>query len=75
VDEKIAEGVDKPFDLLSDPNNNDRRAEKRAKNPVESGRGKNKKQKIVSLSHPHLKTLNILKEQLNDGSLTETTEE
>jgi hypothetical protein len=38
--------IDKPFDLLIDPNRNDKRAEKRATNPVESGKGKGKNQKV-----------------------------
>ncbi len=66
VDEQIAEGNEKPFDLLSDPHGHDRRAEKRAKNPVENGKGSGRKQKIVSLSHPHLSTFNALREQLKD---------
>jgi hypothetical protein len=71
VDKQIAEGIDKPFDLLTDRNRNDKRAEKRAKNPVESGKGKGKKQKIISLSHPHLVTFNALRNQLKDSDLTE----
>lgn len=75
VDEQIAEGIDKPFDLLSDPNRHDRRAEKRAKQAQKIGKGngtgKGKKQKIVSLSHPHLETFNALRNQLKDSNLTE----
>ncbi|MDF5717181.1 MAG: hypothetical protein PUP93_25765 [Rhizonema sp. NSF051] len=73
VDEKIAGGVDKPFDLLSDPNDNDRRAEKRAKEAKNTGKkpggGRQKKRKVVSLSHPHLKTFNALRKQINDTDL------
>lgn len=69
VDEQIAEGIEKPFDLLSDSNRNDKRAEKRTKNPVECGKGKGKKQKVVSLSHPHLNTFNALRNQLKESDL------
>ncbi len=68
VDEQIAADEEKPFDLLSDPNRHDRRAEKRAKNPVKSGKGANKPQKIVSLSHPHLETFNALRKQLKENN-------
>ena len=61
VDEKIAEGVDKPFDLLYDTNRHDRRTEQRAKNPKQ---GK-QQPKIMSLSHPHIDIFNKLKEQIN----------
>jgi hypothetical protein len=68
VEEQIMEGIDKPFDLLSDPNDNDKRAEKRAKQALKVGKGngtgKGKKQKIISLSHPHLETFNALRERL-----------
>lgn len=73
VDEQIAEGVDKPFDLLSDSNRNDRRAEKRAKQAQKQtkkpGGGREKKRKVVSLSHPYLNTFNTLREQLKDNHL------
>jgi hypothetical protein len=74
VDEQIEAGVDKPFDLLLDPNRHDRRTEKRANNPVTEGKGAGKKQKRVSLSHPSLSTFNKLKEQLKDTSTKETSE-
>jgi hypothetical protein len=73
VDEQIAQGVDKPFDLLVDSNRNDKRTEKRAKNPVQEGKGKGKKQKMISLSHPHLNTFNKLKERLKDTNLAEVS--
>ena len=75
VDEQIAAGENKPFDLLCDPNNNDSRAEKRAKlaekNNKKPGGGKDKKRKMVSLSHPHLNTFNALREQLKESILPE----
>lgn len=75
VDEQIAEGVDKPFDLLMDKNRNDRRAEVRAKNAQKVGKGngtgKGKKQKIISLSHPSLQTLDELRQRLQESNLSE----
>ncbi|MEC4811900.1 MAG: hypothetical protein SAK29_01250 [Scytonema sp. PMC 1069.18] len=79
VDEQIAEGVDKPFDLLTDPNRNDRRAEKRAKQADKVGKqrggGKKKKRKVISLSHPQLETFNALRSQLKDSDLAEVPAE
>ena len=75
VDEQIEAGVDKPFDSLSDPNRHDKRAEKRVNNPVTEGKGSGKKQKKISLSHPHLRTFNTLREQLKDGNVKEVTED
>ena len=79
VDEQIAEGINKPFDLLSDPNRNDRRAEKRTKQAEKDGKkpggGKDKKRKIVSLSHPNLKTFNALRERLKDTNLEVSTDD
>jgi hypothetical protein len=76
VEEQIAEGIDKPFDLLSDPNRHDRRAEKRIKESEKSGKkpggGKEKKRKVVSLSHPSLDTFNALRERLKDTNLSES---
>lgn len=75
VDEQIANGVTMPFDLLTDPNRHDKRAEKRAKNAQKVGKGngtgKGKKQKVVSLSHPNLETFNALREQLKESNLSE----
>jgi hypothetical protein len=74
VEEQISEGVDKPFDLLTDPNRNDRRTEKRTKKAEKSGKkpggGREKKRKVVSLSHPHLETFNALRERLKDADLS-----
>ncbi len=68
VDDQIAQGNDKPFDLLTDKNDNDKRAEKRAKNAEKVGRGngtgKGKKPKMITISHPSLETFEKLKEQL-----------
>ena len=61
VDAKIAEGVDKPFDLLCDNNRYDRRTEQRTKNP-KTGK---QQPKMMSLSHPHLEIFNKLKAQIN----------
>lgn len=77
VEEQIAEGIDKPFDLLSDPNDNDRRAEKRTKKAEKVGKGngtgKGRKQKVISLSHPNLETFNALRERLKDTNLSEVS--
>jgi hypothetical protein len=79
VDQQIADGIDKPFDILSDPNRNDKRAEKRAKKAEKVGKGngtgKGKKQKIVSLSHPNLETFNALREHLKESNLNEIIQE
>ena len=71
VDEKIAEGIDKPFDILYDKNRNDRRSEKRTKTGRNKGQGGNQKQKVVSLSHPYLNVFNGLREKLQDKTLGE----
>ena len=74
VDEQIAEGVDKPFDLLCDKNRNDRRSEKRTKTSKNKGKGANQKQKVVSLSHPYLEVFNGLREKLQEKALGELNE-
>lgn len=64
VDEKINDGIDKPFDKL-DKHRNKSRTSKRTENPVTDGKGKGKKQKNVSLSHPNLESFKAVKEKLN----------
>ncbi|NJM22996.1 MAG: hypothetical protein HC907_32070 [Richelia sp. SM1_7_0] len=71
VDKQISNGVDKPFDLLSDPNRNDSRTAKRAKTPK---KGK-EKPKMISLSHPNLETFNALRKQLKESNLSEVSSE
>lgn len=77
VDEQIANSVTMPFDLLTDPNRHDKRAEKRAKNAQKEnkkpGGGREKKRKVVSLSHPNLDTFNALRKRLKDTNLSEVS--
>ena len=55
-----------PFDELKNPHRNDRRIEKTVKalQAKTETRGKPIKN-VVTISHPHLDTLNSLREQLN----------
>lgn len=66
VDGAIASGVMNPFDELKDKNRNDKRTEKTVKalKTKTETRGKPLKN-VVTISHPHLDTLNSLREQLN----------
>lgn len=74
VDEKIAEEVDKPFDILYDKNRHDRRTEKRSKQTLKERKYRGKGQKVVSLSHPYLDVFNGLREKLQDKTLGEVNE-
>jgi len=67
VDGAIASGVMNPFDELKDKNRHDRRTEKtvKAQSKKTETRGKPIKN-VVTISHPHLETLNSLREQLNN---------
>jgi len=67
VDSAIASGVINPFDELKNPHRNDRRTEKTVKalQAKTETRGKPIKN-VVTISHPHLDTLNSLREQLNN---------
>ena len=66
VDSAIASGVMNPFDELKNPHRHDRRTEKtvKAQTTKTEKRGKQLKE-VVTIDHPHLETLNNLKEQLN----------
>lgn len=66
VDSAIASGVMNPFDELKNPHRHDRRTEKtvKAQSKKTETRGKQLKT-VVTIEHPHLDTLNSLKEQLN----------
>jgi hypothetical protein len=67
VDKAIANGVMNPFDELKNPHRHDRRTEKtvKAQTTKTETRGKRLKE-VVTIEHPHLETLNSLKEQLNN---------
>ena len=66
VDKAISEGVMNPFDELKNPHRNDRRTEKTVKAQAEKTERRGKQLKtVVTIDHPHLETLNSLKEQLN----------
>jgi hypothetical protein len=68
IDEMIANGITAPFDEL-DPHRHKQRSEKRSQNPVTTGKGKGKKQKKVSLSHPSLPAYKVLKDTLNESGI------
>lgn len=67
VDSTIASGVMNPFDELKNPHRHDRRTEKtvKAQSKKTETRGKQLKT-VVTIEHPHLDTLNSLREQLNN---------
>ena len=66
VDGTIASGLMNPFDKLKDKNDHARRTEKtvKAQKTKTETRGKPLKN-VVTIEHPHLNTLNTLREQLN----------
>jgi hypothetical protein len=67
VDSAIASGVMNPFDELKNPHRHDRRTEKTVKAQATKTETRGKQLKaVVTVEHPHLTTLNSLKEQLNN---------